>query len=89
MFGQPVSAKLAMFKARNVMSNTTVFDLWESFERKPEVYKRDLEYLLTLLEKEKIKPNLAGRVPLYDVPEAQKKIQEGKIRGMLVCKPWK
>jgi len=44
--------------------------------------------LLFLCEKGDIKPKIAERVSLDDVPDAQRLMQVGKANGTVVCVPW-
>ena len=45
--------------------------------------------LFQLLKWNKIKPHIARRVTLSEVVKAHVKLEGGKVRGILVCLPWK
>ena len=53
-------------------------------------FQLDLDILFHLLKKKFIKPYIAERISLLDVPAAQKSLEEGEyIKGEIVCLPWK
>ena len=57
--------------------------------RKPAWFREDLTQLLELLRTGKIKPLVAGRLPLRDARRAQELLGQGSVRGklVLICNP--
>ena len=49
----------------------------------------DLEILFHLLKKRFIKPHIAKRVALSEVPSAHASLEQENVRGQIVCLPWK
>mmetsp|Transcript_27 Transcript_27/g.56 ORF Transcript_27/g.56 Transcript_27/m.56 type:complete len:455 (+) Transcript_27:182-1546(+) len=88
-FGAPLSAHWAKVKSEHFMSNTLSYDIWKSFQKDPEKYKKDLLFLFELLKRNEIKPNIAKRVALCQVGNAQTYLEKGKNLGSIVCMPWK
>ncbi len=80
--------KWSALKAKYMMSQTYFLNTETSFDDDTEQYKQDLKYLIFLCERGLIKPKIAERVSLDDVPEAQRLIQVGKSNGTVVCVPW-
>jgi len=73
------------------MPRAKLYDgIWECFNKDRNQFKDDLHFLFSLLLKGNIWPKVACRVPLVDVPRAQKKLQkEGfTMSGFIVCEPW-
>ncbi len=52
--------------------------------RKPAWFREDLGALLDLLRDEKIKPMIAGRIPLREARRAQELLGQGAVKGKLV-----
>jgi D-arabinose 1-dehydrogenase-like Zn-dependent alcohol dehydrogenase len=52
-------------------------------------HKKNLKSLCQLLKWNKIKPNIARRVSLSEVADAQEKLENGDLYGTVVCLPWK
>jgi NADPH:quinone reductase-like Zn-dependent oxidoreductase len=71
------------------MPRAKTVDIWDSFNRDPETYKKNLKSLFQLLKWNKIKPHVARRISLPEVASAQTKMENGDIRGIVVCLPWK
>jgi len=69
--------------------NAKEVDIWQSFQEDPETYKKNLKSLFQLLKWNKVKPHIAKRVALTEVAAAQTKLENGEIRGTIVCLPWK
>ena len=88
IFGAPVSAYWARLQS-HFFSNIKSYEVWESFIDNKEVYKLDLEILFHLLQKKFIKPHIAKRIALSEVPEAQESLEQENTRGEIVCLPWK
>lgn len=89
IFGASLSAYWTKAKAKYFMSNTKFYQVHTSFRKDPETFKKDLEHLFQLLRKREIKPHIAKRVALADVPEAQSYLEAGRARGAIVCFPWR
>ena len=70
------------------MSQTYFLNTATTFDDDTEQYKQDLKYLMFLCERGDIKPKIAERVSLDDVPDAQRLMQLGKANGTVVCVPW-
>jgi NADPH:quinone reductase-like Zn-dependent oxidoreductase len=82
-FGAPLSIRM-----NKAFSGYTV-DVWENFQSDPKTFKDDLLTLLHQLKWNKLKPHIAKRISLSDVAVAQKKLENGEIRGVIVCFPWR
>lgn len=80
-------AKWAAVKARYMMSQTKFHDLWESFQKNPKKYQQELKYLCFLVESGTLKPKIAERVSIEEVPDAQRYLETGKANGTIVCLP--
>lgn len=80
-------AKWAAIKARYMMSQTRFHDLWESFQNDPKKYQQELKYLCFLVESGSLKPKIAERVSIEEVPDAQRYLETGKANGTIVCLP--
>jgi NADPH:quinone reductase-like Zn-dependent oxidoreductase len=66
-----------------------VHDVYHQWEKDLEESKRDIQHLIGLLEKEKLRPKVLDRLPLAKVADAQKLIEsKTKLSGFLVCEPW-
>jgi NADPH:quinone reductase-like Zn-dependent oxidoreductase len=88
LLGAPVSAYWARFKAQ-FFSNIKSYEVWESFNDNKDAFKLDLEILFHLLKKKFIKPHIAKKIALSEVPEAQASLEQENARGEIVCLPWK
>ena len=55
--------------------------------RHPDWFKQDLAHLFELLSKGRIKPNIAERISLADVPNAHRRLDAGGLEGKLVLCP--
>ena len=53
------------------------YDLNESYQAEPETFANELHRLIHKLERGDIKPKVAGRVSLNQVPKAQLLIEKG------------
>jgi D-arabinose 1-dehydrogenase-like Zn-dependent alcohol dehydrogenase len=62
-----------------------VFDAWTMDSKQ---CKRDLEHLLTLLEKCRLNPEVLERIPLSKVAKAQSIVESKRMSGHIVCSPW-
>ncbi|KAL7546899.1 hypothetical protein ACHAWF_010230 [Thalassiosira exigua] len=80
-------AKWVGFKAKYMMSQTSFHDLWESFRDNPKKYQQELKYLCFLVESGTLKPKIAERVSIEEVPDAQRYLETGKANGTIVCLP--
>ncbi len=54
---------------------------------KPEMFREDLLTLLDLLQQKKIKPLIAGRLPLIEARQAQELLGKGGVTGKIVLVP--
>ena len=64
-------------------------DVYDGWEKELELSKRDIQHLIGLLEKEKLRPKVLDRLPLAKVADAQSLIEsKGALSGFLVCEPW-
>jgi NADPH:quinone reductase-like Zn-dependent oxidoreductase len=88
LLGAPFSARMNQLYTKMSFRVHTV-DIWESFQNDPSVYKQDLKTLCQLLKWNKLKPHIAKRVSLAEVSAAQTKLENGDIRGTIVCFPWR
>ena len=77
----------AELKAK-LMSKTHFINTDTIYDEDTAQYKQDLKYLMFLLERGDIKPKVAERVSLNDVPDAQRLMQRGRANGSVVCVPW-
>mmetsp|Transcript_17270 Transcript_17270/g.36434 ORF Transcript_17270/g.36434 Transcript_17270/m.36434 type:complete len:522 (+) Transcript_17270:77-1642(+) len=80
--------KMAALKAKYIMSQTSFLDTTACYDQETEQYKQDLRYLMFMLERGGIKPKVAERVSLDDVPDAQRLMRSGRANGTVVCVPW-
>eukprot|EP00542_Grammatophora_oceanica_P001003 CAMPEP_0194058448 /NCGR_PEP_ID=MMETSP0009_2-20130614/66316_1 /TAXON_ID=210454 /ORGANISM="Grammatophora oceanica, Strain CCMP 410" /LENGTH=1089 /DNA_ID=CAMNT_0038708597 /DNA_START=210 /DNA_END=3476 /DNA_ORIENTATION=- len=64
------------------------YDVFERWETDLEVCKRDLQHLVTLLEKGLVKPKVVDRLPLTKVARAHEILDSKRVLGTLVCEPW-
>lgn len=80
-------AKWAALKAKYIMRQTKIHDLWESFQTDPKKYQQELKYLCFLVENGTLKPKIAERVSIEEVPDAQRYLETGKVNGTIVCLP--
>lgn len=78
----------AGLKAQYMMTQTSFLNTITCYDDDTEQYKQDLRYLMFLLERGDIKPKVAERVSLDDVPDAQRLMQSGRANGTVVCVPW-
>jgi len=83
-----LKSKFDNIKAKYMMTQTSFFNMETCYDDDTEQYKQDLRYLMFLLEKGDIKPKVAERVSLDDVPDAQRLMQSGRANGTVVCVPW-
>jgi NADPH:quinone reductase len=88
ILGVPLSVRMNHFYYK-MTSRVHTVDIWDSFLADSTVYKQDLKTLCQLLKWNKIKPHVAKRVALTEVGGAQKKLEQGDIRGTIVCFPWR
>lgn len=67
---------------------TTVYDVFEEWETNTECCKADLQFLILLLQQEKLHPRLLDRVPLNKVENAHELLIYKRLNGFIVCEPW-
>ncbi|KAL3794151.1 hypothetical protein HJC23_012858 [Cyclotella cryptica] len=82
-----IEAKWARMKAKYIMSQTKFYDFWEQLEKEPKMYEQELKYLCFLVEDGRIKPKIAERVTIEEVPDAQRYLETGKANGSIICLP--
>uniref|UniRef100_A0A7S2HDY6 Enoyl reductase (ER) domain-containing protein n=1 Tax=Helicotheca tamesis TaxID=374047 RepID=A0A7S2HDY6_9STRA len=87
--GTSAVAMWASLSSSYLMKQTCSYDVWSSFKSNPDVFKRDLEYLLRLLRKREIQPNVQERIGLEEVANAHYRLERGQENGCIVCTPWK
>lgn len=51
--------------------------------------QKHLVSLFQLLKWNKLRPHIAKRIALSDVPFAHSRLETGEVRGCVVCMPWK
>lgn len=78
-------AKWVALKAKHLMSQTKFLDLFQSFQKDPKQYRQELKYLCFLVENSHLKPIIADRIAIEDVPEAHRYLETGKVCGTIVC----
>ena len=76
-------------KAKYFWNRSVFYDVYESFQKDPKMFKQELHYLICKLEKNEIRPKVAGRVSLNQVPKAHRLIEKGLPNGTVICLPWK
>lgn len=72
-------------KAKYIWNRSIFYDIRESFENDPKMFKQELLYLICKLEANEISPKVAGRVSLNQVPKAQRLIEKGLPNGTVIC----
>ena len=65
-------AKWAEMKAKFIMSQTVFHDTFSSMISEPKLYQQEMKYLCFLLENGRIKPKVAERVKIEEVPDSQR-----------------
>ncbi|KAL3808774.1 hypothetical protein ACHAXA_005499 [Cyclostephanos tholiformis] len=76
-------------KAKLSWGRAIFYDLEESYRTNPRLFAHELHYLTCKLQRGEIRPKVAGRVTLNQVPKAQQLIEKGLPNGTVVCLPWK
>jgi D-arabinose 1-dehydrogenase-like Zn-dependent alcohol dehydrogenase len=64
------------------------YDLYDEWGKNLVRAKKDLSYLVDLLEKRSIVPRVIDRVPLEKVAEIQGILEKQRVKGHYVCEPW-
>lgn len=77
----------------SLSSNFHFYDgIIKSFENNRKTFMKDLIYLLSILDKGKIKPKVGMRIPMKKVADAQDKLEKHleslERRGVTVVEPW-
>lgn len=80
--------KWAGIKAKYMMTQTSFLNTATCYDDDTKQYRQDLRYLMFLLERGDVRPKIAERVSLDDVPDAQRLMQSGRANGTVVCVPW-
>ena len=84
-----VASKLICSKPAAYEQTTThIYDVFSAWDRDIKLCKKDLEYLLNLLENRSITPHILDRVPLSKVARAHEIVESKRLTGFLVCEPW-
>ena len=73
---------------QKILRNSISYDVYEEWEKNLDLCKKDLSYLLQLLEGNSIKPELLDRIPLSKVGKAHDLLETKRLPGFLVCEPW-
>ena len=85
----PSPSKLVCRSSKRKLSDRAecynVFDNWDADIKQG---KKDLAYLLKLLQEGKLSPKVLERIPLSKVAKAQSIIESKKVSGFIVCEPW-
>jgi NADPH:quinone reductase len=72
----------------NILNKSHAYDVYESWDRKLELCKKDLSHLLLLLERGDLKPEVLDRLPLSKVAKAHDLLESKRLPGFLICEPW-
>jgi NADPH:quinone reductase-like Zn-dependent oxidoreductase len=64
-------------KAKLFWSRAIFYELEESYQTNPRLFAQELNYLACKLQRGEIRPKVAGRVTLNQVPKAQQLIEKG------------
>jgi len=88
-----VPAELSYLLERSqlsMMDRATLFSYSEYVSQfRPEVYK-DLDFLISLLSKRRLRPNIERFITLRDLSDAYKEVEENRpMKGAIICEPWK
>ncbi len=75
--GTSISSWWNNVRVKFFWSQAVFYDLNESYQSDPETFKNDLHRLIYKLQRGEIKPKVAGRVSLNQVPKAQLLIGKG------------
>lgn len=83
------TTKLMCKSHRNKLSERSeCYNVFDSQASNPRQYKKDLEHLLSLLEDDKVEPEILERIPLSKIPKAQNIVESKRLSGHIICKPW-
>lgn len=69
-------------------NRTSSYNVYEQWDNDIDVCKRDIEYLLQLLEDKQIDPIILDRISLNKVDDAHNLLRSKRLRGHIVCEPW-
>ena len=84
-----VSLWWADIKAKHMWKNCYFYNIYESYANDPKLFQKELMYLYLQMENGSIKPKVAGRASLNQVPKAQRLIEKGLPNGTVILNPWK
>eukprot|EP00980_Cylindrotheca_fusiformis_P010712 scaffold2401_cov111-Cylindrotheca_fusiformis.AAC.4 len=73
---------------RTLHDRCQMYNVFDSWDKDLKQSKRDLEHLLVLLKKNKVRPPVQKRISLSEVAKAQSMIESKRLAGHLVCLPW-
>lgn len=76
-------------KAKHMWKNCYFYNIYDSYASDPKLFQQELLYLYLQMENGGIKPKVAGRVSLNQVPKAQRLIEKGLPNGTVILNPWK
>lgn len=63
-------------------------NVFENWERDMKQGKRDLNHLISLLQRGVLKPKTLERIPLSKVGKAEDIIEAQRLHGVIICEPW-
>jgi NADPH:quinone reductase len=72
----------------NILNKSHAYDVYEYWDRRLELCKKDLSHLLVLLEQRVVKPEVLDRLPLNKIAKAHDLLESKRLPGFLVCEPW-
>eukprot|EP00566_Odontella_aurita_P014406 CAMPEP_0113537210 /NCGR_PEP_ID=MMETSP0015_2-20120614/6704_1 /TAXON_ID=2838 /ORGANISM="Odontella" /LENGTH=538 /DNA_ID=CAMNT_0000436689 /DNA_START=154 /DNA_END=1770 /DNA_ORIENTATION=+ /assembly_acc=CAM_ASM_000160 len=87
---KPEEGYLSRFfsNARERSDEGEIYDLFEYKRKYPQKFEKDLERLFIMLEYGEIAPKISKCIPLNEVTNAHKEIDEGSVGGTVVCMPF-
>jgi NADPH:quinone reductase-like Zn-dependent oxidoreductase len=75
-------------KKAQASSKTTRYDVHQQWKVNRELCKKDLTYVLKMLENNEISPYIIDHIPLEKVGKVHEFIGTKRLSGFLVCDPW-
>lgn len=79
--------RLALWSLPPHFKHVAFYDIRRQKNKRPDWFREDLMTLLALLAAGKIKPVVAGRLPLDDVVSAHQRVERAEVQGKLVLLP--
>lgn len=80
-------ARLTLWSLPPQSKRVSFYDIRPQKKKHPDWFREDLTALLTLLAEGKIKPVVAGRLPLDEVVSAHQRVERAEVEGKLVLVP--